>query len=114
MIHPYTLLLFCSIHYALTDYCECLITLCLVVVVVVVVQSNLGGIITSGGGFSTYFPQPSWQTAAVSNYFNEMAAASTTPVIGFNSQGRGIPDISLLGVNYQVRLTDVLFDCLIV
>jgi tripeptidyl-peptidase-1 len=62
-------------------------------------QSQLSGIITSGGGFSTYFATPSWQTSAVSGYF---AGLKTQPSSGYNAKGRGIPDISLLGVNYQV------------
>ena len=34
-------------------------------------QSQLGGVITTGGGFSTYFATPSWQAKAVSGYFNQ-------------------------------------------
>lgn len=63
-------------------------------------QSNMGGVITTGGGFSTYFPQPSWQTNAVNAYFSRVPASSLSP--GFNVKGRGYPDISLLGVDYQV------------
>ncbi len=62
-------------------------------------QSQLAGVITTGGGFSTYYAQPSWQTQAVTNYFNQ---PNCKPSAGYNSKGRGIPDISLLGVNYKV------------
>ena len=32
-------------------------------------QSPYNGVITTGGGFSTFYPQPSWQKAAVTQYF---------------------------------------------
>eukprot|EP01038_Epipyxis_sp_PR26KG_P010227 gene10227-13759_t len=67
----------------------------------IVCQSQLGGVITSGGGFSTYYAQPSWQTSAVSNYVAQLSS-STTPTSGYNVQGRGYPDISLIGVQYEV------------
>jgi tripeptidyl-peptidase-1 len=38
-------------------------------------QSDLGGIITSGGGFSTYYSQPSYQTDVVTGYFNTVKGA---------------------------------------
>ena len=60
--------------------------------------SPIGGVITSGGGFSTYYHQPSWQTKAVETYFK----STSTPSPGFNPNGRAIPDIALLGVKYQV------------
>lgn len=69
----------------------------------VVCQSDKGGQITSGGGFSTYFASPSWQSAAVSRYFSAVNSSSATnPKAGYNPQGRGFPDVALLGVNYQV------------
>ena len=61
-------------------------------------QADLGGIITSGGGFSTLIPLPSWQDGAVKGYFK---AVEKQPVAGFG-RGRAIPDVSLLGHNYQV------------
>ncbi len=63
-------------------------------------QSQLGGIITTGGGFSTYNPIPSWQKKAVANYFSSVAANMPSP--GYNVQGRAIPDVSFIGVAYQV------------
>jgi tripeptidyl-peptidase I len=68
-------------------------------------QSQLGGVITSGGGFSTYYTQPSWQTSAVSSYFSGL---STQPASGYNRNGRGIPDMAMLGVQYQVIIGGLL------
>lgn len=71
-------------------------------------QSQLGGVITSGGGFSTYYPAPSWQTSTMSYYFNNLAASGTpVPKSGYNPNGRGYPDISLIGVNYQVIINSI-------
>lgn len=47
-------------------------------------QSQEGGIITTGGGFSTYYEAPSWQTAAIANYFSAAEAAGTTPSSGYS------------------------------
>jgi tripeptidyl-peptidase-1 len=66
-------------------------------------QSQLGGVITSGGGFSTYYAQPTWQTSAVSTYLAQFNVSST-PASGYNKNGRGIPDMAMLGVYYQVVL----------
>ena len=55
-------------------------------------SSGRGGIITSGGGFSTYFPRPSWQDTAVETYLNSGVALPKEGT--FNAKGRGIPDIS--------------------
>mmetsp|Transcript_31520 Transcript_31520/g.45379 ORF Transcript_31520/g.45379 Transcript_31520/m.45379 type:complete len:749 (-) Transcript_31520:235-2481(-) len=62
--------------------------------------SQSGGGISSGGGFSTFFPQPSWQKDAVARYFN--LSRGSPPVAGFNPQGRAIPDVTLLGRNYHI------------
>ena len=67
-------------------------------------QSNLGGGITSGGGFSTYYPRPSWQGRAVPGYFRYVMGTKLQPIEGYNSSGRGYPDISLAGSSYQVFL----------
>ena len=63
----------------------------------IVCQGNEGGVVTSGGGFSAVFPQPSWQKDAVSAYF-----AQASPFKGFSASGRGYPDVSLLGKYYDV------------
>ena len=38
--------------------------------------------ITSGGGFSTYYVQPSFQTSAVAAYFLAASSIGHTPFIG--------------------------------
>ena len=62
-------------------------------------QSDQGGIITSGGGFSTIFPAFPQQTAAISQYYKRV---SPKPVTGYSIGGRGFPDLSLTGLNYLV------------
>jgi subtilase family serine protease len=42
----------------------------------VVSQNNKGGGITSGGGFSTYYPQPHWQNAATTEYFRQVSGTT--------------------------------------
>eukprot|EP00331_Platyophrya_macrostoma_P019744 CAMPEP_0176466656 /NCGR_PEP_ID=MMETSP0127-20121128/38022_1 /TAXON_ID=938130 /ORGANISM="Platyophrya macrostoma, Strain WH" /LENGTH=527 /DNA_ID=CAMNT_0017859865 /DNA_START=40 /DNA_END=1620 /DNA_ORIENTATION=- len=55
----------------------------------------------SGGGFSTQFTRPSWQAAAVKKYF-EVASASLPPQSFYAANGRGYPDVSALGANFDV------------
>eukprot|EP01035_Chromulina_nebulosa_P018785 gene18785-24552_t len=62
-------------------------------------MSNYGGVITSGGGFSQYYDRPSWQDDAVSSYFDNL---QSQPTSGYNPNGRGYPDVSLIGVEYAV------------
>lgn len=64
-------------------------------------QSQLGGVITTGGGFSTYFAAPSWQKKTTARYLSRLSGSSV-PTAGYNSQGRGIPDVSLIGSNYLI------------
>ena len=68
-----------------------------------VCDSKLGGVITSGGGFSRYFPILDFQKKAIDNYFIEAKSANRTPVAGY-STGRGYPDISLPGHHYYNRI----------
>ena len=70
-------------------------------------QSNLGGDITSGGGFSKIFSRPSWQTSAVESYFAAAATANVSPESGYNENGRGYPDVSMNGINFYVSLAVV-------
>ena len=60
-------------------------------------DAQLGGEITTGGGFSTYNPTPSWQKRTVKTY---LATSVQDP--GFNPNGRAYPDVSLMGYNYQI------------
>jgi hypothetical protein len=67
-------------------------------------QRDLGGAITSGGGFSTYYPQPAWQSAVVAAYLKSVVGTARAPVRGYQPAGRGYPDISLLGTNYMTEI----------
>jgi tripeptidyl-peptidase-1 len=59
--------------------------------------------VTTAGGFSDYFPRPSYQAAAVSAYFETPESKRAKP--GYNTTGRGIPDISSNSINYQIFIT---------
>jgi len=50
----------------------------------------------SGGGFSSIFPTPSFQSNAVKGYLESYAPKYGESV--FNSSGRGYPDVSALGL----------------
>ena len=60
-------------------------------------QSQLGGLITSGGGMSLLYPTPHWQLDQVNTYFS-----TNTPFAGYNRGGRGYPDVALLSVSYVI------------
>jgi tripeptidyl-peptidase-1 len=68
-----------------------------------VCTSALGGVITSGGGFSNVYSQPVWQKNAVDNYLTMSNKIPTSPDY-FNTTGRGYPDISTYGSNYLIYL----------
>jgi len=57
---------------------------------------------TSGGGFSTYTPRPSYQDAAVEGYFS--SGVELPPSTYYNSSNRGYPDVAALGNNFAVYL----------
>jgi subtilase family serine protease len=70
-----------------------------------VCSSTIGGVITSGGGFSDVFDRASlapWQDALVSNYVSSSSAVP--PLDYFTSTGRGYPDVATYGSNYFVFL----------
>jgi tripeptidyl-peptidase-1 len=73
-------------------------------------QSQEGGVITTGGGFSTYYTQPAWQTNAVEEYFGNLSSQGYEPVSGYNAMGRGYPDVSLLGVQYPTVVGGYLYE----
>ena len=56
------------------------------------------GVSFSSGGFSDHFSRPSYQQEAVTAF---LAKTPVDPSL-FNSSGRGFPDVSALGVNYQI------------
>jgi tripeptidyl-peptidase-1 len=66
-------------------------------------QSQKSGVITTGGGFSTYYPAPSWQQDSIFNYLDQYQANP-----GFNPNGRAYPDVSMIGVWYQVVIQGVI------
>ena len=70
-------------------------------------QSDKGGVITTGGGFSGFYPQPTYQSSAVAAYLS--SAAGTAAAAGFNRQGRAYPDLAAIGVNYPTYIGGVLY-----
>ena len=68
-----------------------------------VCQSS-SNIITSGGGFSQYYPQPAYQKAAVAGYLAAVKGTAKQPVAGFDASKRAYPDVSLAGAKYRVIL----------
>jgi tripeptidyl-peptidase-1 len=69
----------------------------------VVCQGNMHGAITSGGGFSGYYPQPAYQRANVSAYFEQETPYSdpSKPFQSFNKSNRGYPDVSAQAAFYS-------------
>jgi tripeptidyl-peptidase I len=61
-------------------------------------QSDHNNVITSGGGFSGYNSQPSWQTFAVADYF---AKLQSSPPQGFNNK-------VILKMLFQLALVSIL------
>lgn len=50
------------------------------------------------------YDMPDWQQSAVETYFQTVQDTDKAPFKGFNRQGRGYPDISLLAHNYVITL----------
>lgn len=61
-------------------------------------------LITSGGGFSNYVPSPTWQQSVVSTYLK--SGVKLPPAKDFNKTNRGFPDVSALGHNYLIALSN--------
>lgn len=70
----------------------------------------------SGGGFSNYFPAPSWQKKHISQYFDEVTlnftgyedAGTNFSDVGdgvYKIGGRGYPDVSAIG-DYFIMFTE--------
>jgi len=55
----------------------------------------------SGGGFSNYFPRPSYQTTAVGNYLKTMAG-KLPDQSKWNNTGRAYPDVSAQAWNFII------------
>lgn len=65
-----------------------------------------GGYWASGGGFSGIFATPSYQQDAVAAYFADYNPTSLDGL--FNASGRGVPDLSAVGLNIAVAVDGVL------
>lgn len=69
----------------------------------------------SSGGFSDYFPRPSYQETAVSNYINNEVLPETLLYYSnfANFSNRGFPDVAALSVGpgyfgfYNVRYSEL-------
>eukprot|EP00009_Paramoeba_aestuarina_P017816 CAMPEP_0201543720 /NCGR_PEP_ID=MMETSP0161_2-20130828/72761_1 /ASSEMBLY_ACC=CAM_ASM_000251 /TAXON_ID=180227 /ORGANISM="Neoparamoeba aestuarina, Strain SoJaBio B1-5/56/2" /LENGTH=566 /DNA_ID=CAMNT_0047951543 /DNA_START=46 /DNA_END=1746 /DNA_ORIENTATION=- len=55
----------------------------------------------SSGGFSILFDQPAYQKNAVSEY---LARDDIPPTSYYNTNGRGFPDLAVIGTNFEVFL----------
>jgi tripeptidyl-peptidase-1 len=55
----------------------------------------------SGGGFSSFFSAPSYQSDAVAGFLETLPSNFE---VTFNHTGRGYPDVSLQGFNFQIVL----------
>ncbi|PIL33245.1 hypothetical protein GSI_04695 [Ganoderma sinense ZZ0214-1] len=55
----------------------------------------------SSGGFSNYFSAPDYQSSAISSY---LSALGSTNEGKFNTTGRGFPDVSTQGVNFEIMV----------
>ena len=65
-------------------------------------SSQTGGVITTGGGFSSYYARLDWQNNAVAQYFQQISDNNwTPPASGYNPLGRGYPDVALNGFSYD-------------
>jgi len=54
----------------------------------------------SGGGFSNYWAQPSYQTAAITQYFK--VAKNLPPSSDYNTTGAGFPDVASQAYNFPI------------
>ncbi|KAH9923706.1 family S53 protease [Epithele typhae] len=53
----------------------------------------------SSGGFSNYFAAPSYQTASIKTYLSALGSTNSGK---FNTTGRGFPDVSAQGSNFEI------------
>ena len=63
----------------------------------------------SGGGFSWYAEQPSYQADAVAKYLQRSDVDILPPAEYFNAKGRGFPDISAMGHNFLVEVSNSVY-----
>jgi subtilase family serine protease len=63
-----------------------------------------------GGGFSNYWPRPSYQDDAVNTYL-QTAGSSLPPQAQWNISGRAYPDVAALASGFIVVSSSLLFSC---
>ena len=68
----------------------------------IVCDSQTGASITSGGGFSAVFDQPSYQSTAVSSYLAQVSGTAREPQSGYAATGRAYPDVAMAGHSYVI------------
>jgi len=71
-------------------------------------SSQTGGLITSGGGFSTFTKRPDYQDAAVNAYLNN-PANNVPPRTQFSPTGRAYPDVAAMGHNYPIEVNGAFY-----
>jgi tripeptidyl-peptidase-1 len=62
----------------------------------------------SSGSFSNYFKAPAYQLAPIATYLK--TAKGLPPAGVYNHTGRGVPDVSALGVNFEIVSGGQTFD----
>lgn len=67
---------------------------------------NKASLIASGGGFSNLFPTPDYQNASVASYISSYIPSTYSSQAGFNSSGRGIPDISAFSTSFPIVINN--------
>ncbi|TMW68610.1 hypothetical protein Poli38472_006078 [Pythium oligandrum] len=67
----------------------------------VICSGEVGGVITTGGGFSNVYAMPAYQRSLVSHYLRQTSRLPKTKGF-FNASGRAYPDISALGAAFNV------------
>ena len=79
-------------------------------------QSDMGGYITSGGGFSNIDNTPTYQSSQIDAYWtlcgngtNNNCVPATSEFYPYNVTGRGYPDVSIAGYNYQIVVGDLTY-----
>ena len=74
-----------------------------------VVGFDARGTFVAGGGFSNYFPRPSFQRVVVGDYVSSLGTLHDGL---YNKEGRGYPDISVRAYHYIVNFngTSTIFD----
>lgn len=68
----------------------------------IVCSSEIGGGITTGGGFSNVYPMPNYQKKAVEAYLTNHPTRLPQSKGFYNRNGRAYPDIAALGSQFQV------------